>query len=92
MVADMNSVAEVYEQLRMIPAKKGITLSISDDRSLITIAMGDDLVVTADDDMIGFKRKKKVLGLKCHTYSHTHPSDFYDIYQQLAQLLAADTV
>ena len=80
----MTCIADVYERLMKLERRDGITLALSENRSLITITVDNRMVVTADDDLMGFTRRYKRFGFPCETNRHVHPVAMEDIYQQLA--------
>ena len=84
----MTCIADVYDRLMKLERRDGITLALSEDRSLITITVDDCLVVTADDDLIGFTVSYKRFGIPWETNRHMHPVTVEDVYRQLTRVIA----
>lgn len=86
----MKTLFDVYKQLCADGVDERFTLTISDDKTLLTVKIGDERVLTADDDMIVVARKKSLLGIPYDSHDHTHYTDFDDLYERLITYLSAD--
>ena len=86
----METLSDVYHQLCTDCVDEHFTLTISDDKTLLTVKIGDERVLTADDDMIAVVTKKSLLGIPYDSHDHTHYTDFDDLYQRLLTYLSAD--
>ena len=86
----METLSDVYHQLCTDCVDERFTLTISDDKTLLTVKIGEERVLTADDDMIAVVTKKSLLGIPYDSHDHTHYTDFDDLYQRLLTYLSAD--
>ena len=86
----METLSDVYHQLCTDCVDERFTLTISDDKTVLTVKIGEERVLTADDDMIAVVTKKSFLGIPYDSHDHTHYTDFDDLYQRLLTYLSAD--